>query len=104
MISRFKLCYHCLGSGHQVAYCKYNPGSLCGVRGCKRFQHKLLHPSTKSTVLFEDRDSDCSALPDLEQINFEDLESGSEDSGEGAEQSEAFHTVWPEMELSVFKL
>jgi hypothetical protein len=30
-------------------------------------------------------DSDCSELPDLDQINFEDLESGSEDSGEGAE-------------------
>ncbi len=28
----------------------------------------------------------------MEQINFEDLESGSEDSGEGAEQSETFHT------------
>ncbi len=88
----FKLCYHCLGSGHRVASCKYSPGLLCGVRGCKRFHHKLLHPSTKSTVFFEDRDSDCSTLPDLDQINLDDLESGSEDSGKGAEQSETFHT------------
>jgi hypothetical protein len=28
----------------------------------------------------------------LDQINFDDLESGSEESGKGAEQSEAFHT------------
>jgi hypothetical protein len=89
---RFKLCYHCLGSGHRVTSCQFNPGTLCGVRGCKRFHHRLLHPGTKSTLFFEDRDSDCSTLPDLDQITFEDLESGSEDSGKGAEQSEAFHT------------
>ncbi len=91
MMSKFRLCYHCLGSGHRVASCRFKPDTLCGVRGCKRFHHKLLHPSTKSTVFYEDRDSDCSDLPDLDQINFDDLESGSEDSGEGAEQSEAFH-------------
>jgi len=91
VMSKFRLCYHCLGSGHRVASCRFKPDTLCGVRGCKRFHHKLLHPSTKSTVFYEDRDSDCSDLPDLDQINFDDLESGSEDSGEGAEQSEAFH-------------
>jgi hypothetical protein len=92
VMMRFKLCYHCLASGHRVTSCKFNPSLLCRVRGCKRFHHKLLHPSTKSTVIYDNRDSVCSTLPDLDQINFEDLKSGSEDSGKGAEQSETFHT------------
>ena len=89
---KFRLCFHCLNSGHRVSSCKFFPKQLCGVKGCQRFHHKLLHPSTKSTVFFEDRDSNCSTLPDLDQINFDDLESGSEDSDEALEQSEAFHT------------
>jgi hypothetical protein len=60
MIRKFRLCFHCLNSGHRVSSCKFFPKQLCGVKGCKRFHHKLLHPSTKSTVFFEDRDSDCS--------------------------------------------
>ena len=92
VIKRFKLCFHCLGSGHRVSSCKFYQKQLCGVKGCQRFHHKLLHPSTKSTVFFENRDSDCSTLPDIDQINFDDLESGSEDSDEAPEQSEAFHT------------
>jgi len=92
VMAKFKLCYHCLGSGHRVSSCKSKPGLLCGIKCCKRFHHRLLYPSTKSTVFFEEINSDCSTLPDLDQINFDDLESGSEESGKGAEQSEAFHT------------
>jgi hypothetical protein len=92
VIRRFKLCFHCLNSGHRVSSCKFYPKQLCGVKGCQRFHHSLLHPSTKSTVFYEDRDSYCSTLPDLDQINFDDLESGSESSGEGPDQSEIFHT------------
>jgi hypothetical protein len=89
---KFRLCFHCLNSGHRVSSCKFFTKQLYGVKGCQRFHHKVLHPSTKSTVFFEDRDSNCSTLPDLDQINFEDLESGSEDSDEAPEQSEAFDT------------
>jgi hypothetical protein len=92
VIQKFRLCFHCLSSGHRVSLCKLQPKTLCGIKGCQRFHHKLLHPSTKSTVFYEDRDSDCSTLPDLDQINFDDLESGSEGSGEGPDHSETFHT------------
>ncbi len=78
--------------GVQGNSCKFSPNLLCGVKGCQRFHHKRLHPSTKSTVFYEDRDIDGSTLPDLDTINFDDLESGSENSGEGPEQSETFHT------------
>ncbi len=92
VIKKFKLCFHCLNSGHRVSACRFYPKQLCGVKGCQRFHHRLLHPSTKSTVFYEDRDSDCSTLPDLDQINFDDLESGSDNSDEVPEQSETFHT------------
>jgi len=92
VIKKFKLCFHCLGSGHRVSACRFYPKQLCGVKGCQRFHHRLLHPSTKSTVFYEDRDSDCSTLPDFDQINFDDLESGSDNSDEVPEQSETFHT------------
>jgi hypothetical protein len=88
---RFKLCFHCLSSGHRVSSCKFLPKLLCRVKGCTIFHHKRLHPSTKSTVFYEDRDRDCSTPLDLDQINFDNLKSGSEDSGKGAEQSETFH-------------
>ncbi len=81
-----------MSSGHRVSACRFYPKQLCGVKGCQRFHHRLLHPSTKSTVFYEDRDSDCSTLPDLDQINFDDLESGSDNSDEVPEQSETFHT------------
>jgi hypothetical protein len=87
VVKKLRLCFHCLNSRHRIL--PIFTKQLCG---CQRFHHKLLHPCTKSTVSFEDRDSDCSTLPDLDQINFEDLESGSEDSDEAPEQSEAFHT------------
>ncbi len=91
VVKKFRICFHCLNSGHRVSNCKFFPKQLCGVKGCQRFHHKLLHPSTKSTVFFEGRDSNCSTLPDIDQINFDDLESGSEDSDDAPEQSEAFH-------------
>ena len=79
MINKFRLCYNYLKSGHRVSSCNFYPKQLYIVKGCKRFHHRILHPRAKSTVFYEDRDSDCSYLPDLDQINFEDLESGSEE-------------------------
>ena len=46
VIKKFKLCFHCLGSGHRVSACRFYPKQLCGVKGCQRFHHRLLHPST----------------------------------------------------------
>ncbi len=87
MIRKFKLCYHCLSSGHIVSSFNFSPKLLCGVRGCHRFTTNFFTPARN-----QDRDSDCSTLPDLDQINFDDFESGSKISGVGAEQSETFHT------------
>jgi hypothetical protein len=38
VMSKFKLCYHCLGSGHRISSCRSSPGLLCGIKGCKRFE------------------------------------------------------------------
>jgi hypothetical protein len=46
----------------------------------------------KLTLFYEDIDSNCSILPYLDGISFEDLESDSETSEEGKKQSEALHT------------
>ena len=79
VINKFRLFYHYLKSGHRVPSCNFYTNKPCRVKSCKRFHHRLLHPRANSTVFYEDRDSDCSYLPDLDQINFEDLESGSEE-------------------------
>jgi hypothetical protein len=57
VVGNHRLCCHCLGTGHRVSSDRINPKQLCGTKGCTRFHHKLLHPSKKSTVLYDDRDS-----------------------------------------------
>jgi len=36
-------CYHCLKRGHPSNACNYEKGKLCGVDGCPRYEHPLLH-------------------------------------------------------------
>lgn len=59
------LCWHCLMGNHKVRNCKVNTKKLCGVNGCVRYHHPLLHPEDDSTF-FEDRDSTCSDIPDFD--------------------------------------
>ncbi len=68
---------HCLNSGHRISKCTYNQGKPCGINNCVRYNHPLLHVNPKIAVFYEDRDSDCSDLPDLSEINFEEMECNS---------------------------
>jgi hypothetical protein len=45
-----------------------------------------LHINPKVAVFYEDRDSDCSDLPDLREINFEEMDSNSD-----SDEVETFH-------------
>ena len=36
-------CYHCLKRGHPSNACNYEKGKLCGIDGCTRYEHPLLH-------------------------------------------------------------
>jgi hypothetical protein len=44
LIQKLKLCYHCLKEPHSVRDCNVAKDRLCGVNGCVRFHHALLHP------------------------------------------------------------
>ena len=41
-----KLCFHCLLPNHRVKDCKYRPDLVCGLEGCKRKHHRLVHNYT----------------------------------------------------------
>ncbi len=80
------LCFHCLNAGHRISKCTYNQGQPCGIKNCVRYHHPLLHVNPKIAVFHEDRDSDCSDLPDLNEINFEEMDSNSD-----SDEVETFH-------------
>ncbi len=58
--------------------CTYIQGKTCGIKNCVRYRHPRLRINPKTSVLYEDRDSDCSDLPDLNEINFEEFKSNSD--------------------------
>jgi len=42
-----KLCFHCLGEGHQGQFC--NRTRVCGINNCKEVHHRLLYSQSPST-------------------------------------------------------
>jgi hypothetical protein len=53
-----------------VKDCKNKKDQPCGIGGCIRYHHKLLHPDESTKFInYEDRDSQCSELPDLRDID-----------------------------------
>lgn len=38
-----KLCFHCLLGGHRARGCKFRPDLQCGLEGCRRKHHRLVH-------------------------------------------------------------
>jgi len=48
-----KLCWHCLRPGHFINKCRVNVGKVCGIDGCQRKHHPLVHPPiSKSRGLY----------------------------------------------------
>jgi len=43
IVRNTKSCYHCLKRGHPSNSCNYEKGKLCGIDGCQRYEHPLLH-------------------------------------------------------------
>ena len=37
-------CHHCMAKGHLTNDCRVNKGRLCGVGGCSKPHHPLVHP------------------------------------------------------------
>jgi len=53
-VKKFKLCFRCLGEGHQGQNCYCS--RLCGLDGCQEVHHKLLHsPVVKKHSVKEDK-------------------------------------------------
>ena len=70
IVRSFQICYHCLRGGHRVKDCTFKKDKTCGVGGCIRYHHQLLHPDASTNFIdYEDRDSTCSELPDLRDID-----------------------------------
>ena len=56
MVASKRLCYHCLRFGHNVAQCNVEKGKLCGMNGCQRVHHPVLHlcdPFTAGQILMQ---------------------------------------------------
>ena len=48
-------CYHCLQRGHVIHDCPTDQDKLCGVKGCTRYEHELIHAdSTTNFVALSD--------------------------------------------------
>jgi len=66
-VKQFKLCWHCLSGNHAIKDCLDKDDKLCGVGGCVRFHHPLLHP--EESVNFEnvEKTDSCYREPKLSQ-------------------------------------
>ena len=43
-----RLCFHCLLPGHRIRDCKFRPDLVCGMEGCKKKHHRLVHNHTET--------------------------------------------------------
>jgi hypothetical protein len=48
IVRRDKICFHCLLGVHYTRDCKKDEGKKCGIDGCDRYHHKILHRNPKS--------------------------------------------------------
>jgi len=55
-VKRSGNCYHCLGVGHRVKFCRFRQGQKCGINGCNGYHHQLLHERLVGKVLFAHED------------------------------------------------
>ena len=64
-------CYHCLRRGHRVVQCRTNPRVLCGVNGCKLYEHPMIHAdkTTGEIHLMEWSTPAHGDLPEIESDN-----------------------------------
>jgi hypothetical protein len=60
IIRQDRICYHCLNGVHFTRDCKINEGKLCGIGGCKKYHHKVLHRDPKSKSFIGNQiDDEC---------------------------------------------
>ena len=63
IVRRDKICFHCLLGVHYTRDCKTDEGKKCGIDGCERYHHKILHRDPKS-VNFIGRQIEEECKPD----------------------------------------
>ena len=44
IVRKKRVCFRCLREGHGIAACDFRPGTKCGLEGCDKDHHQLLHP------------------------------------------------------------
>jgi len=55
-IKNNRICFHCLKDDkHKARDCKFQEGEKCGVNGCTRYHHKLLHVEKEQGLLSIER-------------------------------------------------
>jgi hypothetical protein len=71
IIRRDKLCYHCLIGQHYAKDCKTDEGKKCGISGCDKYHHKILHRDPKSVnYMNRDIEDECRpSQPTEEELN-----------------------------------
>ena len=50
IVRRDRICFHCLGGVHLTRECTTDVGKLCGIGGCEKYHHKILHRHTTFTA------------------------------------------------------
>jgi hypothetical protein len=75
IIRRYKICFHCLLGVHYTRDCKKDEGKKCGIDGCDRYHHKVLHRDPKSiNFIGRQIEDECNPKqpPQVDLISFQD--------------------------------
>ena len=64
-IRNTKICFHCLDGIHRAGDCKYKEGIKCGIDGCDRYHHELLHSVKTSTAIMHAQFPEAEAEEEL---------------------------------------
>ena len=73
-VSKSGSCYHCLKRGHGIGKCNNSPRLLCGVDGCTKYEHPLIHAdATTSHISYANWSEPAyGTFPDLDVLTTTD--------------------------------
>ena len=94
-VARSGSCYHCLRRGHRIADCQSNPQLLCGVNGCDRHEHPLIHADKSANYVHYGEWSFTThgPFPDIEADNEPGPSDHSSNTLQLSEQSAPKHVI-----------
>ena len=66
IIRRDKICFHCLLNPHYARDCKTDKNKICGIDGCDRYHHTILHRDPNAFNHVQQIDDECKPKPPTE--------------------------------------